>query len=127
MTVELSTPNRASNLPADLWRWSAADLARGIRSGSISSRDAVESCLARIEQVNPVLNALAEVTPDEARAMADAADKAVAAGEPLGPLHGVPVSVKVNTAQKGHATTHGVVAYKDDIATADDPQVAKLR
>jgi amidase len=127
MTVELSTPNRASNLPADLWRWSAADLARGIRSGSISSRDAVESCLARIEQVNPVLNALAEVTPDEARAMAEAADKAVATGEPLGPLHGVPVSVKVNTAQKGHATTHGVVAYKDDIATADDPQVAKLR
>ena len=121
--------NGGSNLerPDELWRWTGVDLARGIRTRRISSREAVESCLARIEQTNPQLNALVEVSPEEALDAADAADRAVAAGEPLGPLHGVPISIKVNSDQAGYATTDGVVALKDNVAEVDSPQVKKLR
>lgn len=111
----------------ELWRWTATDLARAIRTRQVSSREAVESCLVRIEQTNPQLNALVEVSPEEALDMADAADRAVAAGEALGPLHGVPTSIKVNSDQAGHATTNGVAAFKDNIADVDGPHVKKLR
>ncbi|MEH7379314.1 amidase family protein [Bacillus sp. JJ1533] len=111
----------------ELWRWSATELAHGIRTRIISSREAVESCLDRIEEVNPVLNALAEVHAEEALAAADRADLAVKKGEPLGPLHGVPVSTKINVDQAGHVTTDGVVAFKDNIAEKDSPPVANLR
>jgi amidase len=110
-----------------LWRWSAADIARGIRTRQISSVEATESCLDRISDVNSDVNALVEVTPVEALAMAEAADAAVRRGEALGPLHGVPLSIKVNTDQKGHATTHGVVAFKDAVAADDAPVTASLR
>jgi amidase len=115
------------DLPAELWRWTATDLARGIRTRQISSREAVASILGRVDEVNPHLNALIEVTPDESYAMADEADRAVTAGEPLGPLHGVPVSVKVNSDQAGHATTNGIVAFKDEVAEVDSPHVKKMR
>src|SRR5215218_8265707 len=78
----------------DLWRWSASDLARAIRTRQVSSRDAVHACLTRIEQVNPRINAIVECRTEEALAGADAADAAVARGEELGPLHGVPVTIK---------------------------------
>ena len=116
-----------ADLPDELWRWTGVELARGIRTRQISSREAVESCLARIEQVNPQLNALIEISPDEALDMADAADRAIANGEELGALHGVPTSIKVNSDQAGHATTNGVVAFKDNIAEVDSPHVKKLR
>jgi amidase len=103
-----------AELPDELWRWTGIEIARGIRTRLISSREAVESCLARIRQTNQRLNALVEVSPDEALDMADAADRAVAAGEALGPLHGVPISTKVNSDQAGHATTDGLVALKDN-------------
>lgn len=115
------------DITGELWRWTATELARAIRTRQVSSREAVESCLARIEQTNPRLNALVEVSPEEALDTADAADRAVAAGEELGPLHGVPVSIKVNSDQAGHATTNGVVALKDNIAKVDSPQGTKLR
>lgn len=112
---------------SELWRWTATRLALAIRTRVISSREAVESCLARIEQVNPALNALVEVSADEALAVADKADQAVAKGEAVGPLHGVPVSIKINSDQKGHATTNGIVAFKTHKATEDGPHVANLR
>lgn len=110
----------------EIWRWTGTQMASGIRTGLISAREATESCLARIDAVNPTLNALAEVTPDEALEMADAADAVVRQGEPLGPLHGVPVSIKINSDQKGHVTTHGVAQFTD-IAEADGPHVANIR
>jgi amidase len=111
----------------ELWNWTATKLARAIRSRAISSREVVKSCLGRIEEVNPTLNALVEVSEVEALADADKADQAVARGEELGPLHGVPVSIKINSDQRGHATTHGVVAFKTHRATEDSPHVANLR
>ncbi len=111
----------------ELWKWTAVELAEAIKTKKVSSREAVLSCLNRIEEVNPKINALVEVSPDEALACADAADRAIASGEQLGPLHGVPVSIKVNTDQAGHATTEGLPAFHDNIVKIDSPQVANLR
>jgi len=113
--------------PGELWRWTATALAHGIRTRAISSREATIACLQRIEQVNPAINALVEVYPEEAIEAADNADRAVAQGADLGPLHGVPVSIKVNSDERGHATTNGVAAFKDMIAAGDAPHVANLR
>lgn len=123
----MSKPFNSAQQPSELWRWSATALADGIRTGAISSREATQASLQRIEQVNPQVNALVEVSPDEALELADAADRAVARGEALGPLHGVPTSIKVNSDQKGHATTNGIAAFKDMMASEDSPHVANLR
>jgi amidase len=128
MTAARPEPAAVSS-PADLplWQWTAAELAHGIRTRRISSREATEACLGRVAQVNPQLNAIVHVLTDTALAQADAADRAVAAGEPLGVLHGVPVTTKVNVDQIGCATTNGIVAFKDLIATQDSPVVANLK
>jgi amidase len=112
---------------SDLWRWSATDLARAIAARRISSREAVQSSLERIVAVNPALNAIVEVLADEALGAADEADAAVKAGARLGPLHGVPVTTKVNVDQRGHATTNGVVEFRNVIAKEDSPVVANFR
>jgi len=111
----------------DLWRWSAVDLAQGIRNGTISSEEAVRASLDRIVAVNPTVNAVVQVLADEAMAAATAADATLRRGDALGPLHGVPVTVKVNVDQRGCATTNGVVAFSNVVATEDSPPVANLR
>ena len=87
----------------------------------------MQSSLDRIAEVNPKLNALGEVYGEEALKAADRADQAVLAGEELGPLHGVPMSIKINSDEKGKATTNGVVAFRNNMATEDSPHVANLR
>jgi amidase len=111
----------------ELWRLDATELARLIRLGQASSREAVASCLARMDAVNGRLNAVVRRMDEEALAAADAADRARTAGAALGALHGVPVTIKVNTDQKGHPTDNGVVAFKELIASEDAPVVANLR
>jgi amidase len=111
----------------DLWRLDATDLARLIRVGEVSSREAVAACLARMDAVNPKLNAVVVRMDAEALAAADAADVSRARGEALGPLHGVPVTVKINTDQRGQATDNGVVALRELVAPEDAPAVANLR
>jgi amidase len=68
----------------ELWRWEATEIARAVRTRQISSREAVSACLSRIEEVNPRINAIVELRPEEALAAADAVDSAVARGETLG-------------------------------------------
>ncbi len=114
-------------MPDDLWRLDAIDLARLVRLGRVSSREATESCLARLHSVNPTINAVVRVLEEEALAAANAADEAWARGETLGPLHGVPVTTKVNIDQAGCPTDNGVVAYRDNIATQDHPVVVNLK
>ncbi|MEW6644659.1 MAG: amidase family protein [Pseudomonadota bacterium] len=111
----------------EVWRWTATDVARAISERRISSREAVQSVLDRIAAVNPAVNAVVEVLADEALAAADQADAVVRSGVALGPLHGVPVTVKVNVDQRGRATTNGVVAFRDVIASEDCPTVANFR
>jgi amidase len=110
-----------------IWTWGAVDLAAAVAARQLSARDVVEAFLQRIEAVNPAVNAVTVVLAEEARAAAGAADRAVAAGLPLGPLHGVPFTVKENIDLLGTATTHGVVAFEDALPTADAPAPARLR
>jgi len=72
----------------------AADVAARIARRELSPVEAVEACIARIEARNPSLNAVVYMGFDDARDAARAAERAVAAGEPLGPLHGVPTLLK---------------------------------
>jgi amidase len=111
----------------DLWRWQACDLAHAIRTRQISARETVTSCLTRLEQTNPRINAVVDLLADEAVEAADRADHAVAAGVALGPLHGVPVTYKINMDYAGRPTTNGIVAFKDRIAKADNPAIANWR
>lgn len=124
-TPTMSEPGADST--DQLWRWSATEMAQAVAGGLVSSREVVESCLGRIDEVNPQLNALVEVRPEEALSLADEADRRRSAGEELGPLHGVPVSIKVNSDQAGYATTQGVSAFQDAMANEDSPHVASLR
>ncbi|WP_204623560.1 amidase family protein [Crenalkalicoccus roseus] len=115
------------HLPPELWTWDAADLARAIRLRAVSSREAVRAVLDRCAVVNPAINAVVEVLEEEALAAADAADAALRRGEAPGPLHGVPVSIKINVDQKGRATSNGCVPLRDLVAAEDAPVVANLR
>src|SRR5439155_16331415 len=111
----------------DIWRWSAARIAGAIRDREISAQEALASCLARISQVNPKLNAVTVDLSNSARRAARSADEAVARGDPLGALHGVPVTIKENVDQEGCATTTGVVGFQHIIAKSDAPIVANWK
>ena len=110
-----------------LWRWDATALAAAIRTRKLSSREATQAVLGRLEAVNPKLNAVTVVLAEPALAAADRADAALRRGEAPGLLHGVPVTIKENVDQEGQATANGVVAFKDVIAATDSPQVAAWR
>lgn len=114
-------------ITSDIWSWDAAEQARAIRLGRISSREAVRAALDRCAAVNPKLNAVVELLADQALAEADAADRAVRGGARLAGLHGVPVTTKINVDQAGSATSNGVVAFRDMVAAEDSPVVANLR
>ena len=107
----------------DLWRLSATDLAARIRAREVSARQAADAALARLDAVNPKLNAVVAHRPEDVRARADAIDAAIKRGEDPGPLAGVPVTVKVNTDQKGFASTNGLTQNKDLIAESNSPVV----
>ncbi|WP_179403517.1 amidase family protein [Burkholderia guangdongensis] len=111
----------------ELWRLSATDMAARVARRDVSSTELVRSCLLRLDEVNPRINAIVDVLADSALEAAAAADAAIARREPVGPLHGVPVTVKVNVDMAGLATTNGVVAFKDLVAREDSPVVANLR
>jgi amidase len=112
---------------SELWQLPATEIARLVRSGQTSAREVLEAHAARIEQVAEPLNAFTELYLDEARATADEADRRQAAGEHLGPLHGVPTAMKDNTDEAGHATTNGVPAFRDAIATRDAVATERFR
>lgn len=112
---------------SDLASLPAEAIARLVRTGAASAREVAAATLARIEAVNPALNAIVDLAPEETLASADLIDRARAAGEALPPLAGVPVTIKVNVDQAGHATTNGVVAFRDALAREDAPVVANLK
>lgn len=111
----------------DIWRWGARETAAAIREKKVSCSEVMESCLARIAQVNPAVNAVVDLMEEQARSDARRADAALMRGEETGALHGVPVTIKVNIDVAGRATTNGVAAFADRIATEDSPLVQKWR
>ena len=114
-------------MASQLWSMTAADLAHSIAAKRVSSREVIDAHLARIEEVNPKLNAVVRVLADDARSAADRADAAVRAGDPLGPLHGVPITVKENIDLAGTPTTNAVGALAEAIAPVDAPVVERMK
>jgi len=106
---------------------SASSLARAIRDGEVSSREVVEAYLTRIEEVNPVLNAVVQLTADAAREEARAADEALARGDETGPLHGVPMTIKDAIETEGVICTGGTQGRAAFVPAADATVVARLR
>jgi amidase len=106
---------------------SASALARGIRLKRVSSLEVIDAHLKRIAQVNPKINALVLNAADQAREAARAADRAVAEGKRLGPLHGVPVSIKDSFDVAGMVSTAGTAGWAKRIPSRDATVVARLR
>jgi amidase len=106
---------------------SATELARKIRDKEISSRELTDYYIGRIERFDGDLNAVIVRDFQGARDAADAADAALAKGESLGPLHGVPMTIKESYDIAGTPTTWGIPQFKDNIATTDSDTVAKYK
>ncbi len=105
---------------------SAVDLVREIKSRRISSRDLLEIYLARVDRLNPSINAVVVERREQARQQADAADAALRKGDDWGPLHGLPMTVKESYNIAGLPTTFGLPAMKDNLAAADAMSVSSL-
>ena len=112
---------------SDLVQLPAHAIARAIAAGEISSREAVDAHIERIQAVQPKLNAVVAERFAEARTEADAADEARRRGDRLGLLHGVPVSLKDCLDIAGLPSTFGVIARRDATAKRDEVHVARLR
>jgi Asp-tRNA(Asn)/Glu-tRNA(Gln) amidotransferase A subunit family amidase len=105
----------------------AVELARLIREGELSPVDLVAAYLDRIERLEPAINAFVTVLADDAREQAKRGERAVARGETLGPLHGVPVAVKDAGAEKrGVRHTSGSLPLRDNVSSADSLQVERI-
>src|ERR1700761_4275106 len=111
----------------DLWRLSATDVAAAVRSKKVSAKEVATAALARLDAVNPAINAVVDHRPEDVLAQAAAIDAAIARGEPVGPMAGVTVTVKVNIDQEGYANTNGLKLQRDNIARDNSPVIDNLR
>src|SRR6266446_1690365 len=111
----------------DLAYTPATDLIARIRSKALSPVEVTRAVLERIEQANARINAFVTVTGDTALAAARAAEAAVMKGERLGPLHGIPVSIKDLALVKGVPAKFGSPVFEQRIGEGDAPFVRRLR
>lgn len=107
--------------------WSAARLAREIRQRNLRSIEVVDACIARIKQINPAINAVVQLVESRARAEAEKMDRLADKGEFVGPLHGVPITIKDSLDTEGIISTGGTMGRKNYIPDADAPVVSRLR
>ncbi len=110
-----------------LWQLTAAELTEGYRSGDFTPRQALEQCLARSAELDAALNALVGLDREGAVATAEASGERWRSGRPLGPLDGVPVTVKDNLHVRGLPTTWGSQALEGLVPAEDETPVARLR
>lgn len=113
--------------PSEVTQLSATEVARLIAGRRLSAVEAVDAYIRRAEQVNPLLNALVVPLFDEARRQAAAADAHLTRGHQVGPLHGVPITIKECLDVQGTPTTWGLVHKAHERVQADDPLVDRLR
>jgi aspartyl-tRNA(Asn)/glutamyl-tRNA(Gln) amidotransferase subunit A len=109
-----------------IWQ-SALEIGDLIRAKKLSPVEIADAVLSRIDAINPTLNAFCRVAADRARAAAREAEIAVTKGEPLGPLHGVPVSIKDVLFTRGLPTTGGSRLFADHVPDEDAIAVARLK
>ncbi len=112
---------------SDLCDRPATELRRAIATGDISPVELLESCIARIEELNPKINAIVATCYERARAEASAAERAVRDGHDLPSLHGLPVAIKDLVATEGMATTFGSPLYANNFPDHDAGLVRRLR
>jgi amidase len=105
---------------------SATAIAQAIREGKLTARDALEHFLGRVDRLNGPINAIVVQDREGARARADAADAARAAGAPLGPLHGVPMTIKESYQFAGTATTYGIPEMRDNVTASTALAIQRL-
>ncbi|HXE48347.1 MAG TPA: amidase family protein [Ramlibacter sp.] len=110
----------------ELWRLGASQIAKLVQTREVSAVEVAQAALARIDAVNPALNAVVEHRPEEIMAQARSVDEAIAHGRAVGPLAGVCVTTKVNIDQAGYATTNGLKSQKDLIARSSSPVADNL-
>jgi amidase len=110
----------------ELWRLSATDVAHLVKTRKVSAREVAEAALQRLDAVNPHINAIVDCRPDVVRDHADQIDSVLARGDEVGPLAGVPVTIKINTDQVGFATTEGSRLQENLIAKSNSPVVDNL-
>ena len=110
-----------------LTRQSARELARLIRTRAVSPVEVLDAYLKVIEALNPKLNAIVTLVADQARDRARQAETAVLKGEPLGPMHGLPIGVKDVTTTAGIRTTFASPLFKDYVPEEDAEAVRRLK
>jgi amidase len=113
--------------PSDLCFCTARELVHRIREGQVSAVEVMEAHLARIERVNPLLNAIVTLEPELALEGARAADARQARGEPLGPLHGLPIAHKDLVMTAGIRTTLGSTLFANHVPERDELMVTRLK
>ena len=110
-----------------LWSWSALDIRDAVRSKAVSATEVVTAHLDRITAINPQINAIVTLVPELALAQAQEIDAAIARGETLGPLAGVPVAHKDLTLTQGIRTTFGSKLFANFVPTRDAEIVARMK
>ncbi|MBW2085738.1 MAG: amidase, partial [Deltaproteobacteria bacterium] len=105
----------------------ATELCDRIRAKTLSAREVMEAHLAQIERVNPKVNAIVTLLPDQAMDQAKKADEALTRGQEIGPLHGLPMAHKDLVLTKGIRTTFGSPIYRDFVPTQDDLIIERLK
>jgi len=111
----------------DLIYQSASALARALRARELCARELVEACLARIDEVNPRINAVVQRVDERALDEADECDRLAARGRFRGALHGVPITVKDSFDTAAIVSTGGTLGRRDHVPRQDAPVVARLR
>jgi len=111
----------------ELLSLSATQVAKAIQNGKVSSEEITLAALERIHEVNPALNAVVALASARAMDEARSADEQTARGISMGPLHGVPITLKDSHDTEGIVTTGGTIGLKGKIPDADSPPVARLR
>ncbi|MBY8987943.1 MAG: amidase [Candidatus Lokiarchaeota archaeon] len=106
---------------------SANDMVNVVKNQEITSEEITETIIERIEKINPIINAYCTTTFDLAREMAREADKNVKKGIKLGPLNGIPISIKDETEVEGIRTTFGSKIFENNKPRRDDILVKRAR
>ena len=110
-----------------IWQWSATETRNAIRNGRVSSEQVVQAHIDRMRVANPAINAIVVDLSEQAMNAARAADRAKTQGAALGPLHGVPVTIKINIDVEGQANSNGVPGFRNNIAPGDSPVTSNLK
>jgi amidase len=111
----------------ELTSLNATQAVAALKSGAVASLDLLNALLDRIAQKNPALNAIITLDATSARLQAQAADRALEQGQPVGPLHGLPITVKDSFETAGMRTVSGYPPFANRIPAADAPPVTRLR